>query len=108
LKTPREAHRVPPPIYFSWNHPPMANAQLAARPHEPPPLAARPLEELVHEALVLNPNVQSRNLRFEAAAGLVTLRGTVGTFYQKQLAQEALRRVDGVERIDNELEVNWV
>jgi osmotically-inducible protein OsmY len=55
----------------------------------------------------LNPNVQSRDLRFETAEGCVTLRGTVGTFYQKQLAQEALRRVHGVDRIDNELEVSW-
>lgn len=66
-----------------------------------------PLADRVHEALIDNPNVQTRDLRFEAAEGRVTLRGTVGTFYQKQLAQEALRRVDGVQKIDNELEVSW-
>jgi osmotically-inducible protein OsmY len=81
----------------------MANAQIEANP-----LEASPLEERVHEALIENPNVQTRDLRFETAEGRVTLRGTVGTYYQKQLAQEALRRVDGVQRIDNELEVNWI
>jgi osmotically-inducible protein OsmY len=65
------------------------------------------LADRVREALILNPHVKSRDLRFETAEGCVTLRGTVGTYYQKQLAQEALRRVDGIERIDNELEVSW-
>jgi osmotically-inducible protein OsmY len=48
-----------------------------------------------------------RNLRFEASAGSVVLRGTVGTFYQKQLAQETLRHIDGVFQITNELQVDW-
>jgi osmotically-inducible protein OsmY len=37
----------------------------------------------------------------------VRLQGTVGSFYQKQMAQELLRRVDGVERIENQLQVSW-
>ena len=37
----------------------------------------------------------------------MTLRGTVGTFFQKQMAQESLRRVAGVSEIANELEVCW-
>jgi osmotically-inducible protein OsmY len=43
----------------------------------------------------------------ETADGRVTLKGNVRSFFQKQMAQEAVRRVDGVERIDNLLEVNW-
>jgi osmotically-inducible protein OsmY len=35
------------------------------------------------------------------------LQGVVGTFFQKQMAQEALRRVDGVQQIENNLEVAW-
>jgi hypothetical protein len=31
----------------------------------------------------------------------------VDTFYHKQVAQELLRKVDGVERIVNLLEVHW-
>jgi osmotically-inducible protein OsmY len=35
----------------------------------------------------------------------VTLRGVVRTYFQKQMAQEVVRRVDGVDEICNELEV---
>jgi osmotically-inducible protein OsmY len=44
-------------------------------------------------------------LRFETEQGRVVLKGVVRSFFQKQMAQEALRRVDGVEQIFNELEV---
>jgi osmotically-inducible protein OsmY len=40
-------------------------------------------------------------------AGRVVLRGVVPSYYQKQVAQEVVRMVDGVERVDNQLEVNW-
>jgi osmotically-inducible protein OsmY len=41
-------------------------------------------------------------------AGYVTISGEVNSFYQKQMAQEAIRHVDGVQRIENRLEVNWL
>jgi osmotically-inducible protein OsmY len=66
-----------------------------------------PLSEKIREALVTNPHVPSRTVRVEAADGRVVLKGHVQTFYQKQMAQEAIRRIDGVEQIDNLLEVNW-
>jgi osmotically-inducible protein OsmY len=66
-----------------------------------------PLEARVHCALQDNPYIAPRTLRFETSDGRVTLRGTVGTFFQKQMAQESLRRVAGVEEIANELEVCW-
>ena len=46
--------------------------------------------------------------RFETDAGRVTLRGVVNTYFQKQMAQESLRHVDGVHEIANELEVCWM
>ncbi len=33
------------------------------------------------------------------------LRGVVRSYFQKQMAQEALRHVEGIEEICNELEV---
>ena len=66
-----------------------------------------PLDHRVHSALEQNPHVARRNLRFETEQGRVTLRGIVGTYYQKQIAQEVVRRVEGVEEIANELEVCW-
>ena len=66
-----------------------------------------PLNDRVMIALERNPHIARRNLRFETDEGRVVLRGVVGTYYQKQMAQEAVRYVDGVHEIANELEVNW-
>jgi osmotically-inducible protein OsmY len=78
---------------------------------DPVPRAAimidMPLDERVFTALERNPYVSRRNLRFETADGRVTLRGIVGTYFQKQMAQEAIRHVAGVDEIANELEVCW-
>ncbi|MBN2578561.1 MAG: BON domain-containing protein [Pirellulales bacterium] len=65
------------------------------------------LDDRVFHALERNPYISDRNLRFETRAGRVTLRGQVGSYFQKQMAQEALRYVDGVSEIANELEVTW-
>ena len=66
-----------------------------------------PLDDRVLIALEQNPYLPRRNLRFETAEGRVTLRGVVGSYFQKQMAQEAIRHLDGVEEIANELEVCW-
>jgi osmotically-inducible protein OsmY len=66
-----------------------------------------PLFERIHAALMNNPHVPSRQVSVEAADGHVVLKGSVRSFFQKQMAQEAIRRIDGVQRIENLLEVNW-
>ncbi len=66
-----------------------------------------PLDSKVFTALERNPYLARRNLRFETSDGRVTLRGVVNTYFQKQMAQEAIRHVDGVAEIANELEVCW-
>jgi len=38
-------------------------------------------------------------------AGVLLLRGQVPTFFQKQVAQEAVLRLDGVTKVVNEIEV---
>jgi len=65
------------------------------------------LDNRVLTALQRNPYLFGRTLRFETSEGRVTLRGQVRSFFQKQMAQESLRHVDGVEEISNELEVCW-
>ncbi len=67
-------------------------------------------EYLVHNletALVASPYVSGQRLRVESRQGHVVVRGRVGSYYQKQMAQEALLRVEGVEAIENQLEVHW-
>lgn len=66
------------------------------------------LDSLISSAIERNPHLKRRNLRFETQEGRVVLRGTVSSYYQKQMAQEALRRLKGVDHIENHLEVNWV
>lgn len=66
-----------------------------------------PLHDRIHGAIRSNPYLSGRQLRFETCEGRVVLRGVVNSYYQKQMAQEALRHVDGVEQIENDLEVAW-
>jgi len=61
----------------------------------------------VSSAIQNSPHLGRRKLHFETREGRVVLRGTVNTYYQKQMATEALRRLDGVEQIENNLEVSW-
>jgi osmotically-inducible protein OsmY len=58
-------------------------------------------------AIQSSPHLSRRKLHCEASEGRVVVRGTVSTYYQKQMATEALRRLDGVEQIENHLEVAW-
>ena len=63
------------------------------------------LDAKVFSALERSPYLAGRRLRFETKHGQVTLRGVVRSYFQKQMAQEALRPVDGIHEIRNELEV---
>ena len=59
------------------------------------------------QAITTNPHLNGRKLGLRADEGVVVLTGTVSSYVQKQMAQESIRRVDGVQMIDNRLEVNW-
>ncbi len=65
------------------------------------------LDDRVMSALDSNPYLSRRKLRFETQEGRVILRGEVSTFFQKQMAQESLKQIEGVDEISNELEVIW-
>lgn len=69
--------------------------------------SSQALEDRVLTALDDSPYLSRRNFEFQAQDGRVTLRGTVGSYFHKQMAQETLRRLDGVQEIENLLEVNW-
>jgi osmotically-inducible protein OsmY len=71
------------------------------------PVADSQLMNRVVSLLGQNPHLSTRTLRCEAAEGHVVLRGTVRSYYQKQMAQEMLKTVDGVDTIENQLEVCW-
>ena len=46
-----------------------------------------------------------RVVHVECSSGAVVLEGVVSSYYQKQMAQEIIRRIDGVSWIDNRLQV---
>ncbi len=65
------------------------------------------LTERVSNALAGNPYLRTRSVDFEAHDGHVKLHGEVRTFFQKQMAQELLRSVNGVKSIENKIQVEW-
>lgn len=70
-----------------------------------PPETSIPLGDRVLTALERNPYFSGRNLFFETADGRVVLKGVVRSYFQKQMAQEAIRRLEGVDEVHNELQV---
>ncbi|MEO0530499.1 MAG: BON domain-containing protein [Planctomycetota bacterium] len=71
-------------------------------------LSASPLQEAVSTAIHASPYIGDARVRIEAGEGRVRLHGDVGTFFEKQMAQEVVRRIDGVEQVENLLQVAWV
>ena len=59
----------------------------------------------VTSALQKNPYVDFSSLKCETKEGCVVLKGVVPSYFEKQMAQESLRSVEGICHILNELEV---
>jgi osmotically-inducible protein OsmY len=53
------------------------------------------------------PYVSLRDIDCEYRHGLLILRGQVKSYFEKQLAQESVARLEGVVRVVNEIEVSW-
>ncbi len=66
---------------------------------------SREVVEVAEEYLRKSPYSTIRNLVCEYDGGVLLLRGQVPSFYDKQLAQEAVSRVGGVVQIVNHVEV---
>jgi osmotically-inducible protein OsmY len=63
------------------------------------------LENRVGNVIHGIPHLLGRDLRVTASEGTIVLSGEVGSYYQKQVAQEAVWTVEGVDRVVNELRV---
>jgi osmotically-inducible protein OsmY len=66
-----------------------------------------PLVNRAQMALAKSPHLSRGKVQLAAEEGRVTLSGVVNTYFQKQMAQEALRRIEGIESIENQLQVHW-
>lgn len=63
------------------------------------------LEDRVQNVIDHNPYLSRRKLSCETSEGHVVLRGEVCSYFQKQMAQESVKKIDGIVSIDNCLEV---
>lgn len=77
---------------------------------EPPPAGGASgrranVGELAERCLRSNAYLALKNISCEFKQGVLTLRGCLPSYYLKQIAQAAVARVEGVERIENQIEV---
>jgi osmotically-inducible protein OsmY len=74
----------------------------------PQQLDAMALVQRLDSAIKGNPHLSGHQVFCSEEGGTVILQGRVRSYYQKQMAQEALRNLEGVERIVNDLQVDWL
>jgi osmotically-inducible protein OsmY len=63
------------------------------------------IEEGAESCLHSNSYLALKNVSCQYREGVLTLRGSLPSYYLKQVAQTAVARLDGVQRIVNEIEV---
>ncbi len=84
-------------------------ASLVARPELSEALVvcndAGGIVEQAERRLQAGPYPVLRQISCEFADGLLVLRGAVGSYYLKQMAQTLVSRIPGVTRVDNRLDV---
>jgi len=67
--------------------------------------SAHRLHELVQNALSQSILVSRENVQYSIDQEQVFLTGVVNSYYEKQLAQESIGRIQGVRQIHNQLNV---
>jgi len=71
---------------------------------EPESLQAS-INDLAERCLRSNPYLALKRVSCDYLDGVLFLRGCLPTYYLKQLAQEVVGGLKGVERIDNQIQV---
>ena len=64
------------------------------------------IAEMAMERLRDSPYKAMRRVSCECKHGVLFLRGRLFSFYEKQVAQETVARIDGVTQVVNEVEVD--
>src|SRR4029453_3279937 len=70
-----------------------------------PTMSNSDLERYVRDELHWDPKIDDSAVAVSADDGVVTLRGTLGSFRQKRDAKRDAQRVYGVKSVNDELEV---
>lgn len=63
------------------------------------------INDLAERCLHSNPYLALKNVSCDYLDGVLFLRGCLPTYYLKQLAQEVVGGLEGVEHIDNQIQV---
>ena len=79
---------------------------MTSTPPDSDRLSDQAIAELAGRRLRESPYASIRRLSCEFQGGVLTVRGTLSSFYQKQLAQTVLRKIEGVRQIVNCVEVH--
>ena len=61
----------------------------------------------IDDAIRQHPHLRTSQIEPQTEGDNVVLKGTVDSFFLKQMAQEAVRGVEGTGTVDNQLEVAW-
>ena len=63
------------------------------------------VSEMARQRLQRDSRLALKSISCEYLNGVLVLRGRVGTFYLKQIAQELVANLEGKERVDNQIQV---
>ena len=61
----------------------------------------------IDQDLANHPLMKGKKVRIQQEKRRVILEGDVVSYYDKQMLQEVVRRIEGVEEIENRLLVEW-
>ena len=61
----------------------------------------------IDQDLANHPLMKGKNVRIQQEKRRVILEGDVDSYCDKQMLQEVVRRIEGVEEIENRLLVEW-
>lgn len=73
----------------------------------PPRSDSTVLQVRVSTALLASGYTGMRHVRCDVREGMAILHGVVPSYHLKQLAQEILRKLDGVDLVINRIAVQW-
>ena len=82
-----------------------ARNRASAQPATPSRLPQPGLRELAEGRLRRNPYLALRNVSCDCRGGVLVLRGRLPSYYLKQVAQEAVAHLEGVQGVENQIEV---
>ena len=78
---------------------------MGIEPDTPSPDPQASLQAVAERALRSGPYPALKTLSCDDRGGVLVLRGCLPSYYLKQVAQEAVARLEGVQAIDNQIQV---